>query len=62
MMRQVILDTGPLVAFLDTRGRVHEWAMAPMCGNSAAAFDVPSCGFRSLLSSQRVAPWFALHS
>lgn len=28
MLRKVILDTGPLVAFLNARDRVHEWAMA----------------------------------
>jgi predicted nucleic acid-binding protein len=28
MMRQVILDTGPLVAFLNARDRYHKWAMA----------------------------------
>jgi predicted nucleic acid-binding protein len=27
MKRQVILDTGPLVAFLNGRDRCHEWAM-----------------------------------
>ena len=28
MKRQVILDTGPLVAFLNSRDRYHDWAKA----------------------------------
>ena len=28
MSRQVLLDTGPLVAFINTRDNFHEWAVA----------------------------------
>jgi uncharacterized protein len=45
MTRKVILDTGPLVAFLDTRDTFHDWAVRRW-----AAIEPPLLGCEAMLS------------